>query len=173
MYFISGVSGVGKTSLVPFLKSHLGADAFDVRDFDERGVPDGGGQAWHDAETRHWLDTALRNAEDGKSTIVCGFSLPEIVRRVSTGGNLPWYIFFLDASAGVIRKRLLSRHSTHQSKEEIERAGGLPLERFIEKMIADAPVVRALCEKEGCTIIDTDNETPESVAKEVIARILP
>ena len=38
IYFISGVSGVGKTSVMMELKKIEGA-FFDVHDFDERGVP--------------------------------------------------------------------------------------------------------------------------------------
>jgi isoleucyl-tRNA synthetase len=42
IYFISGVSGVGKTSTLEQLKKILPQSAFDVRDFDERGVPEFG-----------------------------------------------------------------------------------------------------------------------------------
>lgn len=56
IYFISGVSGVGKTSTLEQLKRLLPANIFDARDFDERGVPDGG-PAWHDNETRHCLQS--------------------------------------------------------------------------------------------------------------------
>lgn len=61
IYFVSGVSGVGKTSTLEQLKKLLPANIFDVRDFDERGVPDGGGPLWHNNETHHWLDVAALN----------------------------------------------------------------------------------------------------------------
>jgi hypothetical protein len=54
------------------LKKLLPSDKFDIRDFDERGVPDGGGDVWHSKETKHWLDVATTNAEQGKSTIIFG-----------------------------------------------------------------------------------------------------
>ncbi len=171
MYFISGVSGVGKSTLIPLLKKLLGTERFDVREFDERGVPDGGGQEWHDKETRYWLDVGIENAKKGKSTIVCGFSLPEIVRRVSQKGDLPVQVFLLDAPVDTIRARLIGRYPNLQSKEEIRRASGMPLDEFVEKMAADSAAVRAICEKEGCPIIDTEDKTPEDVAKEIVANL--
>lgn len=46
VYFVSGVCGVGKSSIMPYLKELLPADNYDVRDFDERGVPDGADSNW-------------------------------------------------------------------------------------------------------------------------------
>jgi nucleoside-triphosphatase THEP1 len=51
VYFISGVSGVGKSSTLKHLKEILPVEKYDVRDFNERGVPDGGGLEWHNNET--------------------------------------------------------------------------------------------------------------------------
>lgn len=67
LYFVSGVSGVGKSSTMQHLREMLPADTYDIRDFDERGVPDGGGREWHDAETRHWFEAALRKLTEDYS----------------------------------------------------------------------------------------------------------
>lgn len=83
IYFISGVSGVGKTSTLKHLKSVLSPDFYDIRDLDERGVPDGGGFNWLNNETRYWLDVAKDNAKNGKSTFVCGFANPELFEKVT------------------------------------------------------------------------------------------
>ncbi len=97
IYFISGVCGVGKSSVLTHLKILLPEDKFDIRDFDERGVPDGGGREWHDKETRHWLDTALINAKNGKSTIICGFTEPKRFNNVHTPNDIPGKLLLLHA----------------------------------------------------------------------------
>ncbi|RJQ31045.1 hypothetical protein C4572_03180 [Candidatus Parcubacteria bacterium] len=52
MYFLTGVSGAGKTAVIQPLKALLGV-GFEVHDFDERGVPDNAGHEWRFEETRH------------------------------------------------------------------------------------------------------------------------
>src|SRR5690606_25871124 len=74
IYFISGVSGVGKSSTLKHLKEALPSNKYDVRDLDERGVADGGGLEWLNNDTRYWLDVAKENALAGKDTIICGFA---------------------------------------------------------------------------------------------------
>lgn len=171
VYFISGVSGVGKTSTMKDLRRLLPPSNFDVRDFDERGVPDGGGPKWHSAETKHWLDVSDLNAKDGKSTIICGFSEPERVRAVHCDNHPPAELILLHASGDTIRKRLRGRYPTVESEKEIERAAGTSLEKFIDSCSSYAPELRVLFEKEDCLIIDTDNKSPEDVAREIVNSI--
>jgi len=169
IYFISGVCGSGKSSTLKHLKNMLPADTFDIRDFDERGVPDGGGQIWHDRETRHWLDTAMANAKEGKSTIICGFANPEQFKKVhNTEKDIPAELFLLNLSAENIRKRLYGRHSTPKSIEEIERASAIPLDRFIEGNVSFAPELKSIFEKNGSAVIETDDKSPEEVAREIV-----
>ena len=107
IYFISGVSGAGKTSTLEHLKKILSQDVFDVRDFDERGVPDGGGSTWHDNETRYWLDVAAVNAQNGKSTVISGFTNPEQFKKIhNPDKNIPAQIILLDISPEILKKRL-------------------------------------------------------------------
>jgi len=129
IYFISGVSGVGKTSTLKELKKTLDPKLYNIRDLDERGVPDGGGFDWLNSETRHWLDTGKENANNGKSTIICGFANPELFEKVhNPETDIPAEIILLNASAETIKERLLGRHSTPESVKEIERASGQTLE---------------------------------------------
>jgi len=58
VYFVSGVCGTGKSSTIVHLKKKFPSKSYDVRDFDERGVPDGGGRTWHTNETLYWLNVA-------------------------------------------------------------------------------------------------------------------
>ena len=172
IYFISGVSGVGKSSLIPHLKDLLSPDGFEVHDLDERGVPDDGGRTWHDNEVRHWIDVGNKNATRGVSTVICGFAEPEGLARVSQEKDLPIIVCLLDASDDTLRARLVGRHTTPQSIAEIERASGKPVSEFIDKMIADAPLVRDLFVRNSCTIVGTDNKTPRQIAEEVSIAVL-
>lgn len=167
--FISGVSGVGKTSVKDHLKSLLSPELVDVRDLDERGVPDGGGIAWLLSETRHWLDVAKTNAQEDKDTIICGFANPELFEQVYNKENdIPAEIILLDASSGVIEQQLRGRHTTHESLREIERAAGKPFDEFVAGCVSFAPTLRAIFEKHSYPIIDTDNKTPSEVAQKII-----
>ncbi len=172
IYFISGVSGVGKSSLIPHLRALLPVDRYDVHDLDERGVPDGGGKAWHDKEMRHWIDVGNENATKGISTIICGFAQPEGLAEVGLEGDLEVCPVMLDASDDTLRSRLIGRHTTPQSIAEIERASGKPVSEFIDKMVADAPLVRDLFKKHSCTIVNTDGKTPLETAGEIAKLIL-
>jgi thymidylate kinase len=169
IYFISGVSGVGKTSTLEQLKRLLLANIFDVRDFDERGVPDGGGPEWHDNETRHWLDVALLNALNGKSTIISGFTNPEEFKNIhNPKRDIPAHIILLDASPDILRKRLYARHATPESKREIERSAGVSLDKFVEQCVSFAPKLNFIFTQNNFPIVNTDNKTPGEVAGEVV-----
>lgn len=171
IYFISGVSGVGKSSVMKDLKDLLPQDKFNIRDFDEFGVPDGGGDAWHSNATLNWLDISAENAKQGKSTIICGFNEPERVRKVHQAHHPSFELILLHASSETIKKRLLGRYPTKESEKEIERASGGTLEKFIENNMTYSPTMRALFEKENCFIIETDTKTPTEVAKEIADHI--
>ena len=153
------------------LKKMLPADQFDVRDFDERGVPDGGGLDWHNRETRKWLDIAATNAKEDRSTIICGYAEHERFRGVHTSEDVPGQLILLHASGDTIRERLLGRYPTAESIKEINRASGVPLDKFIENNVSYAPTLRTLFEKEGAPIIETDNKSPEKVAGEIVGLV--
>lgn len=169
IYFISGVCGVGKTSVLGYLQDKLDKKKYDMRDFDERGVPDGGGLEWLKKETRHWLNIAKDNAKEGKSTIVCGFANPELFSDVHQEGvDISAQIILLDASADTIRIRIKKRHDTPKSIKEIERAAGVSLNEFIESNAKFSTEFREIFEKRNLPIIQTDNLTPEEVSQEVV-----
>lgn len=169
IYFISGVSGVGKTSTMVHLKEMLNSDEYDIRDLDERGVPDGGGLEWLNNETRYWLDVAKKDAQSGKSTIICGFANPELFKEVyRSGEDVPAELILLHASPQVLEERLRQRHSTPDSVKEIERASGVPLEKFIEDNKSFTPTLKTIFEKNGGVIIETDNKSPKNVAGEIV-----
>jgi dipeptidase E len=169
IYFISGVSGVGKTSTLNHLKSSLPADRYDVRDLDENGVPDGGGLEWLNKVTRYWLNVAKENATNGRSTVICGFANPSLFNEVYIKGkDVDAELILLHASGHILEERLRRRHSTPESVKEIERASGVPVEQFIQNNVDFAPKFRKIFEKYNYPVIDTDEKMPDQVADEII-----
>ena len=169
IYFISGVSGVGKSSVIKHLRALLPGSMYDIRDFDERGVPDGGGHEWHNKETFYWLEIAAKNARLGKSTVVCGFVEPERFWKVYNKEKHPHaQLVLLHATNDIIKKRLLGRYQTPESIKEINRAAGVPLDKFVEDILTAAPWLYDIFKKEGAPIIDMENKTPEEVAQEIV-----
>lgn len=172
LIFISGSSGVGKTSTIKYLKDFLSKDDYDVRDFDERGVPAGGGAKWHDEESLNWLKIAKENAKNNKSTIVCGFQNPERLSELHKKNiDVLVKVILLHASPDTIRNRLLGRHNNPESIKEIERASGVSLEKFVENMLSYLPTLRGIFEQRNLPIIETDDKIPEEVAKEVLKHL--
>lgn len=169
IYFISGVSGVGKTSTLKHLKNMLDENLYNIRDLDERGVPDGGGIEWLKNETRYWLDVAKENSKLGKSTIICGFANPELFDEIYKKDiDIPAKIILLNISPSNLRKRLEGRHNNLESVKEIERASGVSLDEFIENNIKFLSEFKKVFEDRGLPIIETDDKTPEIVSKEVV-----
>ncbi|MEK7069791.1 MAG: hypothetical protein AAB962_01915, partial [Patescibacteria group bacterium] len=76
IYFISGVNGIGKTTIMPPLEALLSNDKYEIHDFDERGVPENADGVWRISETRHWVNKGIELGNENKSIIVCGFIKP-------------------------------------------------------------------------------------------------
>jgi broad-specificity NMP kinase len=147
----------------------LDKNLYDVRDLDERGVPDGGGIEWLKNETRYWLDVAKESSKIDKSTIVCGFANPELFDEIYNGDtDIPAKIILLNASANTIHARLMGRHDTPESIKEIERASGVSLNQFIENNSNFSVEFKNIFEKRKLPIVETDNMNPEQVSNEVV-----
>jgi len=169
VHFISGVSGVGKSTVIKRLKTLLSAE-YEIHDFDERGVPENAGPDWHDQETLHWLEVASENAKLGKSTIIGGVMEPERFAKVyDKNSHPPAQLIFLHASEDVLRQRLMGRYTTPESREDIKRASGRAYDKYIEDMVADAPGLLMAFEKAGLPVINTDTKSPEEVAREIVS----
>lgn len=170
-YFVSGVCGVGKSAIMPYLKELLPAEKFDVRDFDERGVPDSADSAWRKQEVQKWLEIATESAKQGISTIICGFAKSKDFEGVVSEDTPPIEILLLDADAEMIRKRLMGRYSKDGVFDETRKVIGKPVTEFIESNVYYCDIMRKECAEEGCKIIDTSSSTPEEVAQKVVEHI--
>ena len=82
IYFITGSSGVGKSTLVKELKTIL-PETFIVHDFDELGVPLDADTTWRIGRTKEWIQIAKENSSKGISTIVIGLVHPNEVNEVA------------------------------------------------------------------------------------------
>lgn len=63
LYFISGASGSGKTTILPFLQQYLDS-TWKVYDFDSIGVPAHPNTKWRQESTEQWIQTLLAKKED-------------------------------------------------------------------------------------------------------------
>ncbi len=167
IYFISGVCGVGKSSLIPHLKNLLSSDKFDVRDFDERGVPDGADRNWRKSEVKKWLEVGELSAQENISTIICGFVKRSDFEEASTENTPEIKTILLDADSETIRKRLMGRYSVNGVFDETKKVIGKPVTEFIESNVYYCDIMRKECIEEGWVVIDTSNSTPEEVANKV------
>lgn len=162
IYFIVGVNGVGKTTLISHLQPLLAEGGFEIHDFDERGVPYGGGRAWRISETEYWLELGVKNKERGVTTIICGFAKPqELGDRAE--------IILLDANGEIIEERLKNRYQTDASIAELNRTTGKTVEKFITDNVYYSSILRKECEEAGCKIVDTTLLSPDKVAQLVRA----
>ncbi len=167
MYFISGVNGVGKSTLIPHLRTLIPADRYIVHDFDARGVPDGADRSWRKSEIRHWLEEGAQAAKEGKETVICGFAKPEDFDGIRDPGMPEVEIIVLDADPETIRKRLIKRYSKEGVFDESQKVIGKPVAEFIAGNVWYAKKMREECAAAGCKIIDTSMIPPEEVAHQV------
>lgn len=169
IYFISGVNGVGKSTIMPFLNLLLPADKFEIHDFDERGVPEDADRNWRISETRHWVDQGIKLAQENKSIVICGFvkaaDFPEIE-------SVEIVKIFLDAQPEIIRQRLTKRYAKDGFFDESQTVIGKPVEEFIAGNIYILGQMKKAFEGSYCPIIDTTNLMPEEVAQKVAEIIL-
>jgi len=165
MYFISGVSGVGKTSVMEILKKDL-PEQYVVKDFDERGVPDGGGRPWRLQETEYWIQEGIRLVEANKQLLVCGLANPEEISIMSGAASVN--IILLDAPGEVIAQRLNKRNADKKVKAGLERTVG-SVDAFIKGSSDFAPILRDICATAGVPVIDTANISPEEVVVQIKA----
>ncbi len=172
LFIITGVNGIGKSSVIPELRYNLNPDSFVVHDFDERGVPDNADREWRKSETKHWFSTAKLNLNKHLSTVVCGFmKVSDISYALENVPDITVSVCVLNASPETISRRILSRYTTPESLIELERATGKTPEKFISDSVWIAPGFREEASENGYYILDTDELRPDQVASNIITWI--
>jgi broad-specificity NMP kinase len=161
IFFVTGVVGAGKTSLIDLLRTQLGSD-YEIHDSDERGVPDDVDIEWGIAERKYWLSVGVANLQEGISTVICGFTLPsdddnrELVKLI-----------LLDLNERALRERLMKRYSYPENVENLRRMRRMTVEESLRENLGSIPWLRDICSAHGAKIIDTSEMTPEQTAEQV------
>lgn len=172
IYFISGVCGVGKSTVMPYLKSLLPPSKYSIFDFDERGVPDNADRKWRILESQHWIDEGNLLALKNKSTIICGFIKPDDLSSLTDKESAEIKLILLDADPETIRQRLIKRYTKKDVFDESQKVIGMPVNEFIANNVYFSRKMKDLFEKQDHSVIDTSNLTPGEVAKGVVNIIL-
>lgn len=171
-YFISGVNGVGKSSVMPYLRTLLPETDFSVIDFDSRGVPDGADRTWRIAEAKHWIEEGVAANASGKQLIVCGFVKPQDFADLPETAQAQIQIIVLDADEETVRTRLIGRYTKDGVFDENQKVIGKPVTEFIDGNVWYAKKMREESKEDGLPIIDTSNLSPAEVAQKIAAIIL-
>lgn len=161
IFFITGVPGSGKSTILPLLKQTLDTN-FELHDFDERGVPDNVTTDWQKEETEHWIKLGKENAKQNISTIICGFALP----NHSTIDPIISFVL-LDLTEDVLMKRLTERFSDPINILEMQRMTKKSPQEFIEENVRSIVWLRNLCIEANAHVINTSNLSPTEVANKI------
>lgn len=168
MQFVSGASGVGKTTLIPHLRALL-PDNYSIHDFDERGVPDGADRAWRVQTTQEWIAYGYHKAVNGITVVVCGTVNPDEIESVQEPfSDFLIRTLLLDGREDVIEQRLRKRNLSAHIASDLERVTG-SVEGFIQNNTQYIPVLRELYRSYGYPIVDTTKMKSEDVAEQVAA----
>lgn len=175
LFIVTGSSGVGKSTVLPFLKQHLAVE-FDAHDFDERltqEVVESGNliDTWRLQTTAYWIKFAEENAKSGKSTVVVGLIHPQEVTELNP--SILCQFCLLDASDEKIRERLMGKRFSSPSKiAGLKHATGNTPEQFIagNKLLMEG--LRKEIESAQGEVIDTTADIPEQTADKIFCWVL-
>lgn len=109
IFFITGTSGSGKSTIMEHLKKQLPESHFVVHDFDEVGVPSDADQAWRIATTQHWIEQAQQYAAQNKVAVICGVTVPTEVTEAVKDTALQPFFSLLKIDDATITQRLQAR----------------------------------------------------------------
>lgn len=169
IFFISGVNGVGKSSIIPYLHLLLPTEHFAIHDFDERGVPAQADSNWRTSETKYWVNQGKKLAQDNKNLVVCGFIKLTDLPAIKSPEII---IILLDAQPEIIRQRLIKRYSQNGTFDASQKVIGKPIDVFIEGNLYILNQLKSMFEALRHPIIDTSKLDPEEVAKKTANIIL-
>ena len=156
--FITGASGSGKSTLVELLKQALPRSQFAVYDFDENGVPENADRAWRQYTTDFWLSKGQANGLHGRSTIICGVTVPSEILQSIVKPNLPIEFGLIKISDDMIRGRLQQRGWSSQSIQD-----NINWAKYLEDEVQRQP---------NYFIVDCDIDTTKEQVLEQVLRFL-
>ena len=170
IYFITGVCGSGKTTALSLLKNMLSKDSYDLHDLDERGVPKNGGRHWRFEETKYLISIGKENAEKGITTIISGFARPSETKELAPlQKNISFILLYADANT--IEQRIRGRYPTEESIKKFTDKRGKTIDQFVQENTNFTETMRIEAEEYGSHIIDTNNKTPDEIAREIVVTV--
>jgi broad-specificity NMP kinase len=166
IYFISGVCGVGKSTIIPYLQKILSENKYQVFDFDARGVPENAGREWRISESKYWTEKGMELAKENISTIICGF-----VKTTDLLSGIDIKLILLDIEPEILKQRLIKRYTKDGIFDQSQKVIGRPVNEFIESNIYILGQMREMFQEKNSAIIDTSNLTPEEAANRAVELI--
>src|SRR3989344_8934953 len=174
-FFITGSSGVGKSTIVPLLKKNL-SDDFEIHDFDEKLTKKVAMNVmllddWRMETTKYWINIARENLKLNKSTVVVGLIYPSEVRQLDV--QIPYDFCLLDVSNEKIQERLMGKRFS-----SLEKIVGLKeaTDKTPEEFISENKYLMERLRKEikivNGEIVDTTEDIPEQTANKILSWIL-
>ena len=160
VYFITGASGVGKTTLVEQLMKKYGGKPWSFIHFDAIGIPSlqemesefGSPSSWQKSKTFEWIDRLMLEYDEVRIFFE-GQTNPQFIREGFAKHNFENYqIILVDCSEEVMEYRL-----THNRAQP---------ELFTEDMRNWLRYLRRQAKESHARIIVTSNLSPEETLKE-------
>lgn len=155
--FVTGTSGTGRSTLAFELRK-LNFKNIKAYDMDDCGVPEDVDEKWRQDRTVELLEEAIKNKNNGITSIICGVSVPsEIKMSKSYSDDLEVVFGILEISEQTIRDRL--------NKRKWE-------EKLIDANVNWANYLHNAVEGERLNFfIDSEKNTPLQVAQKVLEEI--
>lgn len=156
IFFITGTSGSGKSTVLKHLKKDLSFAK--VYDFDEAGVPKNPDVNWRKQTTNEWLIKARKNINDGLTTIICGVTVPEEIKNSPEfDDSLNVYFGIIILSKEEIQQRLKARGWNNKLIED-----NINWAQYLEECVTN---------EKNHFIVDGENNNPNQVAEKLAAWI--
>jgi shikimate kinase len=161
--FLSGASGVGKTSTVEALKAHYHSSSdYAFVHFDSIGVPSpeemieqaGSGEGWQELTTYRWIEKIATEYQDKQSVVIEGQVNLDFIESACRKFEIArYFIVLIDCDWETMRKRLV--HYRQQP------------ELVNQDMKNWATFLRKQAQRKNLPIIDTSHQTLEQVVRSI------
>ena len=167
-YFITGSSGVGKSTLVKEIRK-ANLDNLQVHDFDELGVPLDADQTWRIETTKKWLIIAKENILKNISTIVIGLTHPNEVNEIAEMEGIQVRYCMLEVQSEELKRRLIAlRFSSSERIENLKKYEGVTPDQFFDNNKKHVEEIKNEALERNATFIETTNISPQETAKKVL-----
>ncbi len=175
LFFITGSSGIGKTTIVPFLRNLLSSE-YDIHDFDEKLTEEVGRDIdlldnWRINTTKHWINVAEENLKINKLTIIVGLIYPDEIKQLDP--QILYSVCLLDASDEIISQRLMGKRFSNSEKiAKLKQGSNLTPEEFIQENKKLMEKLRNETLDLDGQIIDTTNDTSRQTTEKIVSWVL-